>query len=219
MIALQNMLKGRTHRDLELIARAHKMPFTRREPKAVGLAKLAKALQDGVYQKAFKGLTSAHIAALHALVAGGGWLPLPLFTAHFGEIRLYKPWRISSFNRFENQRENPRHPWRYPASVAERLYHLGYIVIRDGEMVSIVDEVKAMLPPLPQAEASTEISPITNDNRLALLRDIAALLGVLLGVNAVPLHERWLSLSVMREVNDCLQVSEWLDAHVCASCI
>lgn len=67
MIALQNMLKERTHRDLELIARAHKLPFTRREPKAVGLTKLLKALQDGVYQKAFKQLTSEHIAALHPL--------------------------------------------------------------------------------------------------------------------------------------------------------
>ncbi len=212
MIALQDMLQGRTHRDLELIARAHKLPFTRREPKANGLTKLTKALQDGVYQKAFKGLTSEHITALHALVVGGGWLPLPLFVAHFGEIRLYKPWHISSFNRFENQRENPRHPWRYPASVAERLYHLGYIVIRDGEMVGIVDEVKAMLPPIPQAEASTEMSPIMNDNRLALLRDIAALLGVLLRIDTVPLHGRWLSLSVMREVNDYLQVRDGLNS-------
>ena len=38
MIALQAMLNERTHRDLELIARAHKIPFTRREPKAQGLA-------------------------------------------------------------------------------------------------------------------------------------------------------------------------------------
>jgi hypothetical protein len=204
MIALQNMLKKRTHRDLELIARAHKLPFTRREPKACGLAKLSKALQDGIYQKAFKALTSEHIVALHALIVGGGWLPLPLFLAHFGEIRLYKPWKQDFY---------PRHPWRYPASIAEKLYHLGYIVIRDGEMVGIVDEVKAMLPPLPQAEAeaSADMSLITDNNRLALLRDIAALLGVLLRVDAVPLYGRWLSLSVMREVNDCLQVQGELE--------
>ncbi len=208
MIALQDMLKERTHRDLELIARAHKLPFTRRESKANGLAKLSKALQDGAYQSAFKSLTSEHTVALHALVAGGGWLPLPRFTAHFGEIRPYKPWRDDFA---------PRHPWRYPASIAERLYHLGFILIRDGEMVEIVDEVMVMLPPLPQAEVINAPAPSVTFGREGrgvranLMRDVAALLGVLLRVDAVPVHGRWLSLSVLREVNKCLQVKENLE--------
>jgi hypothetical protein len=202
MISLQDLLNQSSHRNLELMARAHKLTFTRREPKAVGLTKLTKVLQAGVYQKAFKSLTSGHIAALHVLVVGGGWLPLPLFVAHFGEIRLYKPWKQDFY---------PRHPWRYPASIAERLYHLGFIMIRDGEMIGIVDEVMAMLPPLPQAEASADVSPMTDNNRLVLLRDVAALLGILLRVDAVALHGRWFSLSVMREVNDCLQVHDDLE--------
>lgn len=40
---LAMILKQRTHRDLELIARAHGLPFTQREPKAQGLAALALA--------------------------------------------------------------------------------------------------------------------------------------------------------------------------------
>lgn len=203
MMDLQTMLTECTHRDLELIARAHKVPFTRREPKALGLSKLSKALQDVGYQKAFRGLTSTHIAALHALIAGGGWLPLPLFCHHYGEIRPYKPWKQDFY---------PRHPWRYPASIAERLYHLGFIVIRDDEMVGIVDEVRAMLPSLPQAKAKADMLPVTGNSRLALLRDVAAMLGVLLRVDAVPLHGRWLSRSIMGEVNTCLQVQDSLEA-------
>jgi hypothetical protein len=121
MISLQDLLNQSSHRNLELMARAHKIAFTRREAKALGLAKLSKALHDGAYKKAFNCLNQEHIEALQALVAGGDWLPLPLFTHHFGEIRRYKPWKQDFY---------PRHPWRYPASVAERLYHLGYIVIR-----------------------------------------------------------------------------------------
>jgi hypothetical protein len=95
MLSLQAMLNERTHRDLELIARAHKLPFTRREPKAQGLAALAVALHVGAYRAAFADLTSDHLEALHALAAADGWLPLPLFTAHFGDIRPYRPWRAA----------------------------------------------------------------------------------------------------------------------------
>jgi hypothetical protein len=203
MIDLQTMLDGRTHRDLELIARAHKLPFTRRDPKAQGLETLAAALHAGAYQRAFKDLTSDHIAALHALVAGGGWLPLPLFTHYFGEIRPYKPWRVAF---------TPRHPWRYPASVAERLYHLGFIHVRDDEMVGIVQEARALLPPLPVAEATVTNDVTVPHGRLTLLRDVAALLGVLLLVEAVPVHDRWLSLSVLRQVNDRLTLKADLSA-------
>ena len=52
MLTLQQMLNGRTHRDLELIARAHNLPFTRREPKAQGLEQLSQTLHDGAYEKA-----------------------------------------------------------------------------------------------------------------------------------------------------------------------
>ena len=118
MLSLQMMLNQRTHRDLELIARAHKLPFTRREPKARGLATLSQVLQGGAYETAFSRLDAEHIEALQALVIGGGCLPLPLFSHHFGEIRPYRPWRKDFY---------PPHPWRYPASIAERLYQLGFI--------------------------------------------------------------------------------------------
>lgn len=201
MTDLTTLLNTRTHRDLELMARAHGLPFTRREPKAVGLGKLAADLQGGAYAQAYDTLEEDHIAALHALVAAGGWLPLPQFTAHFGDIRFYKPWRADFA---------PRHPWRYPLSAAERLYHLGYIVVRDGEMVGVIDEVAALLPSLPQLQpeplASVDFTAF--QDRSALLRDVAALLGVLLRLDVVPVHGRWLPLHALRALNPWLAVPE-----------
>lgn len=212
MVSLQTMLNQCTHRHLELIARAHKLPFTRRLPKAQGMTFLSHKLHSGVYQKAFKSLTSDHIRALQALVARGGWLPLPQFVARFGEIRPYKPWRVPlGVAHAANQKIHPRHPWRYPASVAERLYHLGFITISAGDMVGIVDEVRALLPPLPSPSATAQIWG-GNQDRLSLLRDTAALLGVMLRVGAAPVHGRWLSLAVLREVNEWLQIKEDLTA-------
>ena len=207
MLTLQTMLNRRTHRDLELIARAHDLPFTRREAKAVGLAALSVQLHGGALEKAYRGLTSSHIAALHALVAAGDCLPLPLFTAHFGQIRPYKPWRWAA-RAFLTERY-PRHPWRYPVSAAERLYHLGFIHIHDWEVVEIVAEVKALLPSLPRPQATPQAMPPRELNgRALLLRDVAALLGVLGGRDVAPVHGRWLPLSAMRAVNAVLQVPE-----------
>ncbi len=226
MLDLVQMLAGRTHRDLELIARAHKLDFTRRKSKASGLASLTQALlQDGAYQQALKRLTPGQLAALQALDLAGGWLPLPLFTHYFGEMRPYKPWRLGSPLHNDNgagQRGEVRHPWRYPASDAERLYHLGFVFIRDGEMVGLVAEAQAILPPpdAPQAEAATQeassaiILPVGRaaHGRDGLLRDVAALLGVLLRVDAAAVHGRWLSLSVLCEVNAALLVPDDLSA-------
>lgn len=89
------MLSERTHRDLELIARAHDLPFTRRESKTLGLAKLTEALENRAFQKALNSLTSDEIVPLQALQVAGGWLPAYLFQHHFGEIRRYKPWKTS----------------------------------------------------------------------------------------------------------------------------
>jgi|GEM_PF-2540615 len=203
MISLQELLENSSHRHLELMARAHKIDFTRRIPKAVGLEALSDALQGGIYEKTFATLESEHIEALQALVIGGGWLPLPLFEAHFGEIRPYRPWRKNF---------TPRHPWRYPASVAERLFQYGFVHIRDKEMVGIVCEVIDMLPPLQQAEAVSARPAYAGHQRSDVLRDISAMLGVLMQSQAKPVHGRWFSLSLMRQINQSLVVGEDLTA-------
>ena len=141
MLTLTAMLQQRTHRDLELIARTHGIPFSRRQLKAHGLAALRESLEGGALAKAFAALDSNAIGALQALVAAGGYIPLISFKHHFGEIRPYKPWRVP--HRAYLFTETVRHPWRAPLSVAERLYHLGMIHIHDWEMVEIVAEVKA----------------------------------------------------------------------------
>lgn len=199
MVSLQTHLTLSTHRQLELIARAHGLPFTRREPKARGLSRLFKQLQTNALEHAFAGLTPAHLEALQALVVAGDWMPLPLFTAHFGEIRPYKPWRYP--RRSYLTRDTNRHPWRYPISVAERLFHLGFIHIRDGEVVGIVAEIKAMLPALPKMQEVADRRPDASLNRQILLRDVAALLGVVMQRDLQPIHGRWFSLSALRIIN------------------
>jgi len=158
-------------------------------------------LRGRPYEQAFLLLDAEHIAALHALAAAGGWLPRVVFEHHFGVIRLYRPWRRDF---------GPRHPWRYPVSVAERLYHLGFIHLESREMVRLVAEAAALLPPLPRphVQAVQFAPPVHDAGRLALLRDLSVLLGTLMQVRAQPVHERWLPLSVMRLINERLNVPE-----------
>lgn len=203
MVGLVTMLQRRTHRDLELIARAHNLPFTRREPKAQGLARLQRTLAGSAFEQAYRGLTSTHIDALQALVTAGGALPLRQFKRHFGKIRFYRPWRFD---------DGPRHPWRRPLSPAERLYHLGYILLREDGHVEIVDEVQALLPVLARP-ASVPTGIDAPAGRSALLGDLAVLLGTLLRLDSVPNHGRWLSLAALREVNAALAVPDDLQ-HV-----
>jgi len=207
MLTLTAMLQQRTHRDLELIARTHGIPFSRRQPKAHGLAALRESLEGGALVKAFAALDSNAIGALQALVAAGGYIPLISFKHHFGEIRPYKPWRVP--HRAYLFTETVRHPWRAPLSVAERLYHLGMIQIHDWEMVEIVADVAAWLPAIPQAQP--EYPPMPRpvlDGRLALLRDVAALLGGVMQVECRPVHGRWLPLSVLQGIHETLRVKD-----------
>lgn len=203
MISLKDLLAQKSHRDLELTARAYRLTFTRRESKSQGLAQLSDSLLNGAYQKAYQALESEHIEALHALIIGGGYLPLILFEAHFGIIRPYRPWRKDFY---------PRHPWRYPISLAERLFHLGFIHIRDKEMVGIVQEVAMSLPDLPRAEAieigEKHHSSTTQPTRIDLLRDMSAFLGTLMQSQSKAVHGRWLSLTDMRFINKRLTIRE-----------
>lgn len=203
MIDLNDLLNQKTHRNLELLARAHRLPFTRREAKAEGLEQLRSALFDGAYKKAFQTLEPEHLEALQAVIVGGDYLPLPLFEAHFGIIRPYRPWRKHFY---------PPHPWRYPISVAERLYHLGMIDIIDSEMVTIVAEVKQHLPELIPIEGHPYQAQSSAPTQVDCLRDLSVFLGVLMQAQAKPVHGRWLSLTVMRQINAGLSIAEDLTA-------
>lgn len=215
---LQAHLAVQTHRNLELIARAHQLSFSRAQPKAEGLQALADMLQAGAFARAFTTLEPAHIEALQALVVAGGSLPQLLFEAHFGQIRLYRPWRQAFLRAERDLPDNPRHPWRYPQSVAERLYHLGYIGLQaEQQRVVIIRDVLPLLPSLsiPIAETLSaqtrqglkQREQVSNP-RDDLLRDLAILLGTLTHANARAAHGRWFTLDVMRLLNERLTKPE-----------
>ena len=206
MLTLQASLEARSHRDLELIARAHTLPFSRRNPKGCGLADLSLALHVGAFQAAINRLTPSEIEALQALVAHGGVIDEYRFSQFFGQIRRYRSWRKS----FGKTDDNPRHPWRYPASTAERLFQLGMIHRNAHQQIELIEEVAYALPPLPERilkqghmHPQSTVTP-----RACLLRDLSVMLGIINRSEARALHGRWLSLEVMREVNLALSTQE-----------
>ncbi len=212
MISLQGLLQNRSHRDLELIARSHGLPFSRRDAKSVGLQHLSYRLHHGAYIRAIKRLNPNDTKALQALVAVGGAMDELIFTRQFGVIRPYRSWHKT----FGKTKDNPRHPWRYPATIAEKLYQLGMIHQDDDGQIELVREVAMELPPLPEhrlpiiktqyAQASMILT-----GRSSLLRDIAILLAVLNRTKAKALQGRWLSLSVLYEINEGLYQHEALE--------
>ncbi|MDQ7034325.1 MAG: hypothetical protein Q9P01_05670 [Anaerolineae bacterium] len=208
-LSLENMLKQRTHRDLELIARAHKLPFSRRYPKAQGLHDLTTALCGEHFEKAFQNLTDEERDPLRALQAAGKYMPLYLFTLYFGEINLYKPWRRSQAKTIsKNQAEMRQHPWRYPTSVAEKLYQLGFITIVDKEMVVLCDDTLHLLSPLPLPQAIDWQGQKPLSTPQTLLTDIAVLIGTLMKIDVRPQWERWLPPSALKAVNERLIIKE-----------
>ncbi|MBZ0284456.1 MAG: WYL domain-containing protein [Anaerolineae bacterium] len=190
MIHLCALLSERTHRELEAVAGAYGLPFTRRQPKHIGLQNLAHTLPGKPYRRAFRHLTDADRIALRSLQAAGGRMSLHRFQRIFGGIRAYKPWRDDS----------PRHPWRHPVSTAEKLFHLAFIGIVEREIV-LTDEVSTLLPPLPRPNPVMWNGQTPPSPRAALLTDVAAVLGTLLYEPVQPQWKRWLPPRALKAIN------------------
>lgn len=200
MQSLSEMLAQRTHRDLELIAQAHKLPFSRCFPKAQGLRDLQGQLVGERFRRAFQQLTEAERQALVSLQAAGNSMSFWDFTDAFGQIRLYKPW----------QEDHPRHPWRYPVSAAERLYQLGFIVIEGKKRVCLVADTLDLLPPLPLPPAKIWQGESAATSVDALLTDLAVFLGSLSAQPIQPQWHRWLPPTAFRRINERLSIKEEL---------
>lgn len=201
---LPTLLTRRTWRELRVIAYAHGLAFNSNHTKCRARARLARALlREGRLRRSFRALPLAERAALVALQAAGGKLPLYEFVAVFGPIRPYRPWRAGS----------PRHPWRRPVSPAERLWFLGFVQIervRHGQPATVTApaEVLALLPPLPRPRARRHHLPRAGMTPDTVRVGVAVLLAALLREPVKPRWRRWLPPRVVRWINDRLAAPE-----------
>lgn len=200
------LLANRAWYDLRTTAHAHGLPFHTKQAKAQVYDRLYRSLiHEGVLRRRFKQFSEDERGALRALQSAGGKLPLPRFQKAYGAIRIYRPWRSDS---------TPKHPWKKPQSIAEKLWYLGFIELVKGrpDQVTLPDEVAALLPPLPRIEPTerTDTSLLQSPAEVLCL-DLATLLGALLYHDVRPLRRRWLPPSVFRSINARLCVPENLD--------
>lgn len=207
MMPLKDTLANRTWRELRVTSYAHEWKFDAQQSKAEAYHHLCNRLDDHEYLKrVYRRLGEAEQLALQHVQAAGGSLALYKFRLLHGDIRPYRPWDA----------EEPRHPWRYPVSAAERLWFLGLIEIIEGrpDQVVVPAEVLAILPPLPKANPFPEAVIPTEAawQHGDILRDVATLLGLLQGENVRPIWGRWLPLRVLHRLNQHLSHAEDLSA-------
>jgi hypothetical protein len=201
------LLTQRTWRNLRLTAHAHGLPFHTKQAKAQVYERLYRSLVDeGRLRKRFRQLSEDERGALKVLQATeNGRLPLHLFQKAYGKIRIYRPWREDG---------TPKQPWKKPQSIAEKLWHLGFIEIIKGrpDQAALPDEVRALLPPLPRIEPVAHMdTSLLQSSAEVLCIDVALLLGALLFHDVRLLHGRWLPPSALRIVNERLRFRENLD--------
>lgn len=206
MKTLKQYLEHRTWRELRATAHAHGLHFNTNHTTLQARERLYQELTGGQLRRSFRALGPGERAALVALQAAGGFLPLYRFTAVFGPIRPYKPW----------QEDAPIHPWRRPVSVAERLWFLGFVQINKGQngpcMVGVPAEVLSLLPPLPRPRPKATRLPRPVFSPDALRVDLAIFLGSLLGTSVKPRWLRWLPPYMLKRINARLRVREKVDA-------
>lgn len=151
-MTLEECLQQLPWRTIAAIAQALALPYTHRHGKSTLCARLAAAIMEPErWQATWRALSPEARAALRALSEADGLMCQEAFTARFGSIRPYKPWRDDA----------PVAPWENPASPAEELAYRGLVfVVNQGSkrrplwVVVLPDEIKACLtpPPAPLSE-------------------------------------------------------------------
>jgi hypothetical protein len=197
MEALPELLQRRTVRELGTVARRHGLPFNNKLPKAAIYARLVAQLRtSGCLKRAWRTLPAPARDALRSLQAAGGSMPLVQFENQFGVLRRYRPWR----------EDGDRFAWKHPASIAETLWYLGFIE-RDKRQVWLCTDTAALLPPLPRVHP-TPAPEVTSEQPAALLRDVAALLGLVAGKPVKLVYQRFLPPRTFRLLNSRLTQPE-----------
>lgn len=144
---LHTCLQQHPWRTLKAIFRVYDLPFTPSPDKPTVCARLVAAITEPErLQATWQALSAEAQAALRALAEADGLMRREVFTARFGSIRPYKPWRDDA----------PPAPWENPASPAEELAYRGLVfVVNQGSKrrplwaVVLPEEVKAALTPPP----------------------------------------------------------------------
>lgn len=139
-------LHNRTWWTLRVVALMHGLRFDTHQNKEQAQRFLYNTfIEQRGLSRTLKQLSQDEWAALRALQAAGGTLPLWRFIRAFGAIRPYKPWHNRRF-----------FPWKRPQSVSETLWYLGLIEIdsqpRQIDRVVLPPEVLALLPALPRPQ-------------------------------------------------------------------
>jgi len=208
-MTLEECLQQLPWRTIAAIAQAQALPYTHRHDKPTICARLAAAIIEPERLPAtWRALSPEAQAALRALIEADGQMRREVFTARFGSIRPYKPWR----------EETPPAPWENPASPAEELAYRGLVfAINQGTKrrplwaVVLPDEIKAavspflegamsaapaLAPPPAALRAEPFVSLRTGPRDEAPPADIgAAVLTFLCFLNREdirPIHGRWL---------------------------
>jgi hypothetical protein len=185
-------------RTLKAIFRAYNLPFTPLPDKPTLCTRLAAViLEPERLQATWHALSSETQAALRALSEADGLMRREVFTARFGSIRPYKPWRDDA----------PPAPWESPASPAEELAYRGLVfVLNQGSkrrplwVVVLPDEIETALSPFLEAPMTAPLSPAPPpalppaDISLAIL----TFLCFLNREDLKPLHGRWLPPNACR---------------------
>jgi len=203
MMTLEECLQQLPWRTIAAIAQAQALAYTHRHDKPTLCARLAAAIVDPErWQATWHALSPEAQAALRALSEADGLMRQEVFTARFGPIRPYKPWRDDA----------PAAPWENPASPAEELAYCGLIfVLNQGSkrrplwVVLLPDEVKAVLtpPPAPSPLPSLGLGrgegvPPEAGGRGEVSTAVLTFLCFLQREDLKPLHGRWLPPSVCR---------------------
>jgi hypothetical protein len=197
METLPELLQHRTVRELGTVARRHGLPFNNKLPKPMIYARLVEQLRTGGYLKrTWRTLPAPARDALRSLQVAGGAMPLVQFESLFGVLRRYRPWR----------EDGDRFAWKHPASIAETLWYGGFIE-RSKTRVMLCTDMVALLPPLPRVHP-TPAPEVTSTQPADLLRDVAALLGLVAGQPVKLVYKRFLPPRAFRLLNTRLTRSE-----------
>ncbi|HHH40509.1 MAG TPA: hypothetical protein ENK56_00730 [Chloroflexi bacterium] len=173
---------------LRIIARLWGLELKAGRQREAALELAEKMVAPEVVAEVWEALPPEQKAALQALVEAGGWMPTPVFTRRFGQVRMVGPGRL--------ERERL---WEAPLGPAEALWFRGLLFkgFRQGaegpqEVLFIPPELLALLPRPPTPPAPTlEIRPIPDPPHRrpaddALLDDLVALLAFLVSERVRP---------------------------------
>lgn len=206
MTQLYDILASRTWEELRAVTLTHGLKFNAQQSRQESLAYLCQQLdQQGWHKRAFRTLQPAELKALQTLQAANGKLPYHHFAQQNGIIRPYRPWR----------KDCPRHAWKKPHSIAEKLWYLGFVEIMRGEpgqsdSIIAPTEVLDLLPPLPHPAPTAMPIPTAPFTPDTLCHDIAVLLGLLLRNNVKLAWGRWLPPRFLKMFNQWLSIPESL---------